>query len=147
MVGRGGGKKICSRSIAPGKLLSRIQASRTQLFSKQNVPDKFNNSSNSHITDEIAHAVRKSKFFFYFNSTNLYIFFVEFTLIFIVFTLVDLERNWTTYKAHINKATPTEFPATKLPTTTTLTLNDQASEGIITIMDESTLLKTWLSCF
>ena len=34
MVGRGGGKKICNRSIAPGKLMSRVQASRTQLFSK-----------------------------------------------------------------------------------------------------------------
>lgn len=64
MVGRGGGKKICSRSIAPGKLMSRVQASRTQLFSKQNVADQFNNSSNPHITDEIAHAVSKSKFFF-----------------------------------------------------------------------------------
>ena len=64
MVGRGGGKKICSRSIAPGKLMSRVQASRTQLFSKQNVADQFNNSSNPHITDEIADAVSKSKFFF-----------------------------------------------------------------------------------
>ena len=90
-------------------------------------------------------------------------------MIFIVFTLVDLERQRTTYEAHINKATPTELPATKSPTTDAPTLNDhnlihgddlqgyeetatpilndQASEGVITLMDESTLLKTRLSCF
>ncbi|XP_057518064.1 uncharacterized protein LOC130798987 [Amaranthus tricolor] len=134
MVGRGGGKKICSRSIAPGKLMSLVQASRMQLFSKQNVADQFNNSSNPHITDEIAHAVSK-----------------------------DLERQRTTYEAHINKAAPTELPATKSPTTDAPTLNDhnlihgddlqgyeetatpilndQASEGVITLMDESILGK------
>ncbi|CAO2840896.1 unnamed protein product [Amaranthus hypochondriacus] len=83
MVGRGGGMKICSRSIAPGKLQSCVQASRTQLFSKQNVADQFNNSTNPHITDEIAHVVK------------------------------NLERQRTAYKSHINKAAPTELPTTE----------------------------------
>ena len=111
----------------------------------------------------------KVSFFFLFQFKIFKFYYVEFTLIFIVFTLVDLERQRTTYEAHINKAAPTELPATKSPTTDAPTLNDhnlihgddlqgyeetatpilndQASEGVITLMDESTLLKTRLSRF
>ena len=63
---------------------------------------------------------------FFFSIEQIYLFiFVEFTLIFIVFTLVDLERQRATYKAHINKAAPTKLLATESPTTDAPTLNDQ----------------------